>query len=92
MAVAAVGSPAVMSQAERKAMREASLKKCEERYFQLIQAQPDKGPEARAVLEKRMMDDFKVGRDEARYCRAKAIKRYNSLYHDNPCKWGNAGR
>jgi hypothetical protein len=84
--------PAVMSRAERKAIREASLKNAEERYFQLIEAQPDKAPEARAVLEKKMMDEFKVMRDEARYCRAKAIKRYNSLHPDNPCKWGNAGR
>jgi hypothetical protein len=91
-AVTAVPSPAVMSRAERKAIREASLKNAEERYFQLIEAQPDKAPEARAVLEKKMMDEFKVMRDEARYCRAKAIKRYNSLHPDNPCKWGNAGR
>jgi hypothetical protein len=87
-----VPSPAVMSRAERKAMKEASLKNAEERYFQLIEAQPDWAPEARAVLEKKMMDDFKVTRDEARYCRAKAIKRYSSLHPDNPCKWGKAGR
>ena len=58
-------------------MRESSLKNAEERYFQLIEAQPDRAPEARAVLEKKMMDDFKVTRDEARYCRAKAVKRYS---------------
>jgi hypothetical protein len=91
-AATAVPPPAAMSWAERKAIREASLQNAEERYFQLIEAQPDWAPEARAVLEKKMMDDFKVTRDEARYCRAKAIKRYSSLHPDNPCKWGNAGR
>lgn len=91
-AVTAVPPAAVMSRAERKAMREASLKNAEERYFQLIETQPDRAPEARAALEKKMMDDFKVTRDEARYCRAKAIKRYSSLHPDNPCKWGEAGR
>jgi hypothetical protein len=91
-AVTAVPPPAVMSWAERKVMREVALKNAEERYFQWIEVQPDKAPDARAVLEKKMMDDFKVARDEARYCRAKAIKRYNSLHPDNPCKWGKAGR
>jgi hypothetical protein len=91
-AVTAVPPLAVMSRAERKAIREASLKNAEERYFQLIEAQPDRAPEGRAVLEKKMMDDFKVMRDEARYCRAKAIKRYNSLHPDNPCEWGEPGR
>jgi hypothetical protein len=91
-AVTAVPPLAVMSRAERKAIKEASLKNAEERYFQLIEAQPDRAPEGRAVLEKKMMDDFKVMRDEARYCRAKAIKRYNSLHPDNPCKWGEPGR
>jgi hypothetical protein len=81
-----------MSPAQRKVMREASLKYAEERYFQLIEAQPDGAPEGRVVLEKKMMDDFKVTRDEARYCRAKAIKRYSSLHPHNPCKWGKAGR
>jgi hypothetical protein len=38
-----------------------------------------------------MMDDFKVTRDEARYCRAKAIDRYIYLHPDNLCKWGKAG-
>ena len=52
----------------------------------------DRAPQARAVLEKKMMDDCKVTRDETRYCRAKAIKRYNSLHPDNPCEWGEPGR
>jgi hypothetical protein len=91
-AVTAVPPAAVMSRAERKAIREASRKNAEERYFQLIQAQPDKAPEGRAALEQKMMEEFKVTRDEARYCRAKAIKRYSSLHPDNPCKWGEAGR
>jgi hypothetical protein len=91
-AVKAVPPPAVISRTQRKAMREASLKYAEERYFQLILAQPDGAPEARAALEKKMMDDFKVTRDEARYCRAKAIDRYSSLHPDNPCNWGKAGR
>lgn len=91
-AVTAVPPPAVMSRAEWKAMREASLKNAEERYFELIEAQPDRALAARAALEKKMMDDFKVTRDEARYCRAKAIKRYSSLHPDNPCRWGKAGR
>jgi hypothetical protein len=91
-ALTAVPPLTVISRAERKAMREASLKVCEERYFQLIEAQSDRAPEARAVLEKKMMNDCKVTRDETRYCRAKAIRRYNSLHPDNPCKWGDPGR
>ena len=69
---AAAASPAVMSRTERKAMRQASLKNCEECYFQLIQAQPDGAAEPRADLEKKMMGEFKVRRKEARDCRAKA--------------------
>jgi hypothetical protein len=91
MAVAAVASPAVMSRAERKAMREASLKNCEERYFQLIQAQPDGAAEPRADLEKKMMREFKVTRKQARDCRAKAINRY-AFVPGNSCKWGESGR
>jgi hypothetical protein len=91
-AVTAVPALAVMSRAERKAISDASLKNAEKRYFQLIEAHPDRAPEARAALEKKMMDEFKVVRDEARYCRAKAIKHYNSLHPDNPCKWGEPGR
>jgi len=91
-AVTAAPPAAVMSRAERKAMREASLTNAEERYFQLIETQPNKAPEGRAALEQKMMHDFKVTRDDARYCRAKAIKRYSSLHPDNPCNWGEAGR
>jgi hypothetical protein len=76
--------------AGRKAMRAASLKKCEERYFELIQAQPGWAPKARADIEKDMMDKFKVTRDETRECRAKAISRYNSV-SGNWCNWGEAG-
>jgi hypothetical protein len=90
-AVKVVPPPAVMSPAQRKAMREVSVKNAEERYFQLIEAQPDGAPEGRAVLEKKMMDEFKVTRDEARYCRGKAIDRYTSLHPDNLCKWDKAG-
>ena len=39
-----------------------------------------------------MMEDCKVTRDEARYCRATAIQRYNSLHPNNPCKWREPGR
>ena len=46
-------------------------------FVRLTLAQSDRASEARAVLEKKM-DDCKVTRDETRYCRAKAIKRYNS--------------
>jgi hypothetical protein len=91
-AVTAVPALAVMSRAERKAISDASLKNAEKRYFQLIEAHPDRAPEARAALEKKMMDEFKVVRDEARYCRAKAIKHYNSLHPANPCKWGQSGQ
>jgi hypothetical protein len=63
-----------------------------QRYIELIEASPDKAPQARAVLEKKMMDEFKVMRDDARYCRAKAIKRYNSLHPAKPCGWGKPGR
>jgi hypothetical protein len=91
-AVTELPPPTVVLRAERKAKREASLKNAEERYFQLIEAQPERAPEARAVLEKTMMDEFKVTRDDARYCRAKAIKRYSSLHPDNPCKWDEPGR
>jgi hypothetical protein len=88
---AATASPAVMSRTERKAMRQASLKNCEESYFQLIQAQPDGAEEPRADLEKKMMGEFKVTRKEARDCRAKAINRYASV-PGNSCKWGKPGR
>jgi hypothetical protein len=88
---AAAASPAVMSRTERKAMRQASLKNCEECYFQLIQAQPDGAAEPRADLEKKMMGEFKVRRKEARDCRAKAINRYASV-PGNSCKWGKSGR
>jgi hypothetical protein len=91
VAVAPVASPTVMSRPDRKAMREASLKNCEERYFQLIQAQPDGAAEPRADLEKKMMAEFRVTRKEARDCRAKAINRYASVT-GNSCKWGNSGR
>jgi hypothetical protein len=88
---AAAASPAVMLRTERKAMRQASLKNCEECYFQLIQAQPDGSAEPRADLEKKMMGEFKVTRKEARDCRAKAINRYASV-PGNSCKWGESGR
>jgi hypothetical protein len=91
MAVATVAPPAVMSRAQRKTMREASLKKCEERYFQLIQSAPNGTAEPRANLEKKMMGEFKVTRREARDCRAKAINRYASV-PGNSCKWGKPGR
>jgi hypothetical protein len=78
--------------AERKATRAASLKNAEERYFQLIQAQPGCAPKPRAEIEKEMMDEFKVTRDEARECRAKAISRYNSVPGNScKCRWGEAG-
>lgn len=78
--------------AQRKAMRPASLKNCEERYFQLIQAQPGWAPKPRAEIEKEMMDECKVTRDEARECRAKAISRYNSVPGNScKCRWGEAG-
>jgi hypothetical protein len=82
----------VINNPERKATKRAPPKNAELRYFQLIEAQPGKAPEPRAVLEKKMMADFNVSRAEARYCRARAIKRYNSLHRDNPCKWDGAGR
>jgi hypothetical protein len=80
-----------MSRAERKAMKEAALKSCEERYFQLIRAAPDRAPEPRVELEKRMMGEFNVTRKEARDCRAKAINRYSSI-PGNSCRWGESGR
>src|SRR5262249_27708540 len=92
-AAAVAALPAVgTSRAERKAVKDASLKDTEERYYHLIEASRDRAPEARAALEKRMMDDFKVTRDEARYCRGKAIERYNSLHPDKPCNWSKRGR
>jgi hypothetical protein len=77
---------------ERKATKHAPPQNAELRYLQLIEAQPGKAPEPRAVLEKKMMADFNVSRAEARYCRARAIKHYNSLHRHNPCKWDGAGR
>jgi len=44
-AVTAVPALAVMSRAERKAISDASLKNAEKRYFQLIEAHPDRAPE-----------------------------------------------
>ncbi len=90
-AATALWPAASASRAEQKAMREASLKKTEERYFQLIEAQPDGAPEPRALLEKKMMDEFKVTRREARDCRAKAIHRYASVT-GKTCEWGESGR
>ena len=77
---------------EVRRLRNAAQENCLQAYMKLLEANPDRAPEPRAILEKKMMEEFKVARDEARYCRAKAIQRYNSLHLKNPCKWGNAGR
>jgi hypothetical protein len=60
--------------AERKAMHAASLKNCEERYAQLIQAQPGWAPKPRAEIEKEMMDEFKVTRTGLSTVRSEAIR------------------
>jgi hypothetical protein len=87
----AVPPQAVTGRAERKAMKLTAQENCVQAYIELIKDSPGGAPEPRAVLEKKMMDEFKVKRDEARYCRAKAIKGYNSLHPDNPCAWAEPG-
>jgi hypothetical protein len=77
--------------AEQRTMKNSAQESCIQAYMKLIEANPDGAPKARAVLEKQMMEDFKVTRDEARYCRAKAIQRHNSRHPNNPCKWVEAG-
>jgi len=77
--------------AAQRAMKNSAEENCVQAYMKLIEASPDGAPEARAALEKKMMKDCKVTRDQARYCRAKAIQRYNSRHPNNPCKWRDPG-
>src|SRR5262249_10332720 len=76
--------------ARRRAMKLAAQENCMHAYMKLIEAGPDRAPESRAVLEKRMMKDFGVGRDDARKARAEAIRRMRrSLPPDS--KWDQPG-
>jgi hypothetical protein len=83
-----IGRTAPPSLAEQKAI---SLEKTEEHYFQLIEAQPDSAPRARAVLEIEMIDKHGVTRDEARDQRTKAIERYRSIHGRDSCGWDEKG-
>jgi hypothetical protein len=86
----AVPPQAVIPRAERRARKLAAQENCVQRYIELIQAHPGGAPEPRAVLEKKMMKDFDVGRDDARKARAEAIRRKRrSLPHNS--KWDQPG-
>jgi hypothetical protein len=85
-----VPQPVVIRRAERRAIKKAAQENCVQAYVNLIEASPDRAPEPRAVLEKKMMKDFDVGRDDARKARAEAIRRKRrSLPHNS--KWDQPG-
>jgi hypothetical protein len=86
----AVPPQAVIPRAERRARKLAAQENCVQRYIELIQAHPGGAPEPRAVLEKKMMKDFDVGRDDARKARAEAIRRKRRSLPRNS-KWDQPG-
>jgi hypothetical protein len=61
--------------AERRAMKLAAQENCVQAYMKLMEASPDGAPEPRTVLEKKMMKDFGVRRDDARKARAEPVRR-----------------
>jgi hypothetical protein len=76
--------------AERRALRLAAQENCVQADMKLMEASPDGAPEGRATLEKKMMKDFGVLRDDARKARAEAIRRMRqSLPPDS--KWDQPG-
>jgi hypothetical protein len=81
-----VSQPVVSRRAERRAIKQANLEKCVQRYIELMQAYPDGAPEPREVLAQKMMDDFHVTWHEARDCRSVAITRTGNL------NWRRKGR
>jgi hypothetical protein len=81
-----VSQPVVNRRADRRAIKQANLEKCVERYIELIKANPDRAPEPRDVLAQKMTSDFGVTLREARECRAKAIKSMENL------NWPRRGR
>jgi hypothetical protein len=86
----AVPQPVVIRRAERRAIKQFALENCVQRYIELIQAHPDGAPEPRSVLEKKMMKDFDVRRDDARKARAEAIRRNRRSLPRNS-KWDQPG-
>src|SRR5262249_21348632 len=81
---------ATIPRAERKAMKLAAQEKCVQAYMKLMETSPDGAREGRATLEKKMMKDFGVLRDDARKARKEAIKRMRqSLPPDS--KWDQPG-
>jgi hypothetical protein len=95
IAAAALPAPvpeqAALSSAERKAIEKSGLKECEEQYYQLIKAHPDRrGQKSSDVLELEMMNDLALSRNQVRSCRATAIKRYEAETGKR-CKWGRSG-
>jgi hypothetical protein len=73
-----------------RASKKAAMEKCVRAYMGLIEANPFEAPAPRAELEKKMMSDFGVLRDEARMARAEAIRRKRLLLNENS-KWERGG-
>jgi hypothetical protein len=73
-----------------RASKKAAIEKCVRAYMDLIEANPFEAPSARADLEKKMMKDFGMLRDEARIARAEAIRRKRPLLQENS-KWERGG-
>jgi hypothetical protein len=82
----AVLQPVMIRGDKRRAIKQAALEKCVQRYIELIQAYPDGAPEPRDILAQKMMKEFRVTWHEARDCRGKAIKRTGNL------NWRRHGR
>jgi hypothetical protein len=76
--------------AERRAMKLAVQEDCVKAYMNFIEASPEGATVPRIALEKKMMEDFGVGRDDARKARKEAIRRMRpSLPKDS--KWDQPG-
>src|SRR5262249_2224660 len=76
---ATVPQPMVIRRVQRRAIKQATLENCVQRYIGLIRAHPDGAPEPRDILAQKMMNDFHVTWHEARDCRREAIKRTGNL-------------
>ena len=86
----AVPQPVVTPRAELRAKKLAAQESCVQAYMNLIEASPEAAPEPRAILEKKMMKDFGVRRDDARQARAEAIRRKRRSLPPN-LKWDQSG-
>jgi hypothetical protein len=76
--------------AERRTMKLAAQEDCVKAYMKLIEASPDGATVPRAFLEKKMMKDFDVGRDDARKARAEAIRLMRPSFPPDS-KWDQPG-